>query len=917
MFHFAKIFFILLLTGIICVCHAQINFLTQGTINLTPTSTPTGGSATATGGTGTTWTYVAVEISGTGLTGASDPFSVSGPAVLSGTNYITLHQPCAAPGDTIQFYRTVASGTPSSTGKIGSPISCTTGTATLTDNGLVGDGSNSQFTNTTGQLSAANIANIRYASSWCTIPGIYDISCIANAVSSLGGQPGTVALAQNELYTVVSNYTIPATVTLAISNGTQIAPTSGITLTILGPLIASDYQIFNGTGLISFNGNNNIHETPLSWFGGVPDGITDNNGPWNDAIATACASTSSSTQFLISLGRGDYTDSQPVWLNCSNIGIKGAGKYATTLSELTTSLISFPVIRVAMPFESGYGINSEMFVPSLVPGPGNAVQFSSTNQGPAIRLDSDPDIDKLNGLSAFTADFFINVKSTVNGTNLLSMWGNDYATQIGHRAFQIYMNSSQALCANLTTTSGGYGFCSANDSITLNTVHHIAMSYDGTTIRLFVDGNLVASQAASGAIVRDREEGLFLANAECGNEFLYSCSTNYDGVLDIDSVRISNYARFTAPFTPPTSKSTWDSNDIILVNFDQINSDGSAFYAQTFDGSGGRIWLPFINVGAGGTQFMKFSGFSTSGGNFGMQIWNNDHSSYHDIATVNAYVGIDAELYIFYEKFQDIRSTGAKRSSVILGGGGGDNYLANWYVEGGDYEMCLAGSDYHANHIWITDTTNQGCSGYQCSSVEEALQIAGNASLDATGLVIDDENLRSSDHLVTQIANYSSPVEILGGWIGTGDAVSGSIPVITRLSEDSMTFVGTAFYGSFSGQPEVVKVSQCDASCWITLQNPTTNWNTSPTKWSNMPSVTDVIMGPQHSIVLNDCSGTATLVAGTITVSNPCILGSRPISLSENTSGAPNALGYTQSSSTLVITSSSPTDTSVVSWVQN
>ena len=64
-------------------------------------------------------------------------------------------------------------------------------------------------------------------------------------------------------------------------------------------------------------------------------------------------------------------------------------------------------------------------------------------------------------------------------------------------------------------------------------------------------------------------------------------------------------------------------------------------------------------------------------------------------------------------------------------------------------------------------------------------------------------------------------------------------------------------------------------------------------------------------------SGPATLANGTVTINNPCILGTRPISLSENTAGTPNALGYTQSSGSLTVNSASASDNSPISWTQN
>lgn len=71
--------------------------------------------------------------------------------------------------------------------------------------------------------------------------------------------------------------------------------------------------------------------------------------------------------------------------------------------------------------------------------------------------------------------------------------------------------------------------------------------------------------------------------------------------------------------------------------------------------------------------------------------------------------------------------------------------------------------------------------------------------------------------------------------------------------------------------------------------------------------------------LVSGCSGVSgAMVAGTITISNSCILGTRPITLTEAVKGGTQGiLSYTQSAGSLVITSSSGTDTSTVVWVQN
>lgn len=66
------------------------------------------------------------------------------------------------------------------------------------------------------------------------------------------------------------------------------------------------------------------------------------------------------------------------------------------------------------------------------------------------------------------------------------------------------------------------------------------------------------------------------------------------------------------------------------------------------------------------------------------------------------------------------------------------------------------------------------------------------------------------------------------------------------------------------------------------------------------------------------CSGVSgAMTAGAITISNSCIIGTRPIQLTAAAkAGTQGFLSYTQSAGSLVISSSSGTDTSTVSWAQ-
>jgi hypothetical protein len=98
------------------------------------------------------------------------------------------------------------------------------------------------------------------------------------------------------------------------------------------------------------------------------------------------------------------------------------------------------------------------------------------------------------------------------------------------------------------------------------TFHHAAVSYDGTTMRLFLDGvangTLVSSLHASSTSQRIAIGGIW-------NEM-----TNwFNGT--VDEFRYSNNARYTTAFTPAAAAFTSDANTMLLAHMDTITT-GSA-----------------------------------------------------------------------------------------------------------------------------------------------------------------------------------------------------------------------------------------------------------------------------------------------------------------------------------------------------
>lgn len=198
-----------------------------------PTVTPTNGSAT-------TWTYVIVaKDANNNVTLPSNTGTTAvGAATLDGTHFNTITWQGVTAGVCYDVRRTVAGGTPNTTGKIGTV--CVPNTLSLVDNGLAGDASSSPTVNTTGgipvpylqtssQCSAAgSAANPSIAACSGAPSGAF--SCATNA-SGATCQVNTTAVTANSDIEITS--TASAGTRLSVTcNTTADAPTGPRVLSI-------------------------------------------------------------------------------------------------------------------------------------------------------------------------------------------------------------------------------------------------------------------------------------------------------------------------------------------------------------------------------------------------------------------------------------------------------------------------------------------------------------------------------------------------------------------------------------------------------------------------------------------------------------------------------------------------------------
>jgi hypothetical protein len=206
-----------------------------------------------------------------------------------------------------------------------------------------------------------------------------------------------------------------------------------------------------------------------------------------------------------------------------------------------------------------------------------------------------------NGLAAFTVEFYVEVfydDSAGGNLNLfqISPGQPEPNNTPGMRIFsQGNGCTGGSNCLRATADIGGSGICVGCGAgypgkLTEFGIHHVAVTYDGTTLRLFIDGVLADSHAASGSWTIPPFESMEWAD-QSASAYPGGSPTQSLTPAFYDSIRISNYARYTANFTPPTAKFAPDANTVFLENFPTTAPTGTI---EGYSGTNGgtNVFIP-------------------------------------------------------------------------------------------------------------------------------------------------------------------------------------------------------------------------------------------------------------------------------------------------------------------------------------
>jgi hypothetical protein len=188
--------------------------------------------------------------------------------------------------------------------------------------------------------------------------------------------------------------------------------------------------------------------------------------------------------------------------------------------------------------------------------------------------------------------------------------------------YGIWMTSSEKIRAGFETSSGTDYYISSPASYNDGNWHYAVATYDGSsTVRLYIDGNQVATKTTSGALPdKTGTQPLRVgANSFALNGFFTG---------NIDEVRVWNRALSASEISSQYNSGTFDtSGQVVHLPFDSSSAASAGPAAQTVDSSSANNNPPTANAGKnkevneGSTVTLDGSGSSDSDGTIASYAW--------------------------------------------------------------------------------------------------------------------------------------------------------------------------------------------------------------------------------------------------------------------------------------------------------
>lgn len=547
---------------------------------------------------------------------------------------------------------------------------------------------------------------------------------------------------------------------------------------------ASFGAITGGIGGIGTNQTGSDGLINVKNYGVKGDGSTDDTTAIQNAINTACSTSGSAPDNgypypTLFFPCGKYITTAPIIQTCTLrmvgdsrfcAGWDHTSDYFPIFTYVGSGYISGGANLSASPLVSGstYAMNWD-----AVSGDGYFYNLKEAIIGTTLPTITAP----LNGLSEFTAEAFVNFAAggTVGNSYYLTDSAENYLGPTPgsvQRDFSIYVvqQSSSSDLHAILNLSGGSVSLTASSALPNATTKHIALTYDGSTVRLFVAGQVVASASGSGTLVQPESSSWLLGDQYYGDLAAYGAQTNWDG--QVQSFRVSNTARYTSNFTPPTTALSSDSNTLLLLNTNAFNNNLFQQVTYVADGRSGTgaYLFPYRENLFGGSEGGQIENMAFDDGSIGFLQATGQNIVVKNVSLYDVLVGLKTWNYTYQNHFENVTVSGYEAGMEVTINSEADvhNYT--------DLSVGLYGFVFGpVSNGALYDSFIQGTS-YQLAGI-----VALNGGL-FQNVVEDDETNSAAVGAITsgQTQFINSALEVYGGE-SDGSCVHDE-PVVKNLS---------------------------------------------------------------------------------------------------------------------------------------
>jgi hypothetical protein len=326
---------------------------------------------------------------------------------------------------------------------------------------------------------------------------------------------------------------------------------------------------------------------------------------------TSMADASSEGGVIVSLGGGSWRYT-PVasfaGLDTFTYTISdGVGGTATGTVTVNVTAPADDALVLALGFDENMGLTAFDASGRNHHGTISGAERVSGKIGGALRFDglddwvTVADAAALDLSSGMTLEAWVNPATTGGWRTVLLKEG------AGNMAYELYANNPDVArpAAYFTTTGGAIRGITGTTAMAANSWSHLAVTYDGANMRLYVNGTLVRTVARTGAVLETDGPLHIGGNEVWGGEW-------FAGL--IDEVRIYNRALSaseiqadmngsTLPEPPPNNPPVAQSDSLTTVAGSPVSFTAAALLANDSDANGDPITITSMAVAsaAGGT----------------------------------------------------------------------------------------------------------------------------------------------------------------------------------------------------------------------------------------------------------------------------------------------------------------------------